>query len=108
MNQKKNKNTSITDILKGRFLVEDNSFQNWKFVLFLSLLAFISIIFSHIVDSKVVELATLKEEVSNLKSESSFLHKSLLQSKMESKVAEKVLSDSIKKSDTQPFLIIEK
>ncbi|CAI9428866.1 Uncharacterised protein [Candidatus Ornithobacterium hominis] len=106
--KKKKSNISIRDILKGKFLVDDNSFKHWKFVLFLTFLAFWSILSSHWADKKVVEIKNLKEHVSNLKSESAYLHQILMQSKMESKVAEKVAKDNVIQSNIQPFLIVEK
>ena len=109
MPKKKNKsNISIKDILKGKFLVEEGSFGNWRFVFFLAVLAFISISSSHWADKKVVKIRTLQREVSDLKSEYSDLHKSVMQSKMESFVAEKVLKDSIKKATVQPFKLTQK
>lgn len=109
MPKKKNKSSiSIKDILKGKFLVEEGSFGNWRFVFFLAALAFISISSSHWADKKVVKIRKLQREVSDLKSEYSDLHKSVMQSKMESFVAEKVLKDSIKKSTVQPFKLTQK
>ncbi|MDO5656260.1 MAG: FtsL-like putative cell division protein [Flavobacteriaceae bacterium] len=106
MPKKKNKsNISIKDILKGKFLVEEGSFNNWRFVFFLAVLAFISISSSHWADKKVIEIRKLQREVSDLKSEYSDIHKDLMQSQMESFVAEKVAIDSIKKSNIQPILI---
>lgn len=43
-----------------------------------------------------------------MKSEYSDLHKSVMHSKMESHVAEKVLKDSIKKSKVQPYKLTQK
>ena len=104
--KKKNKSLlSIKDILKGKFLVEENSFRHWRFLFFLALLAFISISSSHWADKKVVEIRALQTEVSNLKAEHSDLHKSVMQSKMESFVKEKVMKDSIVKSSSQPFML---
>ncbi len=109
MPKKKNKSSiSIKDILKGKFLVEEGSFGNWRFVFFLAVLAFISISSSHWADKKVVKIRKLQREVSDLKSEYSDLHKSVMQSKMESFVAEKVLKDSIKKSTVQPYKLTQK
>lgn len=105
-NKRKNK-VSFRDILKGKFLVDESSFKHWKFMLFLSLLAFASILSSHWVDKKVVEIRKLQKNVSNLKSESAYLHQVLMQSKMESKVAERVAKDSIIQSTVQPFIIVE-
>lgn len=107
MAKKVNKsNISIKDILKGKFLVEEGSFNNWRFVFFLALLAFLSISSSHGADNKVVKLRKLQKKVSNLKSEYADIHKELMQSQMESYVSEIVINDSIKKSTVQPYKII--
>lgn len=107
--KKKTKSSiSIKDILKGKFLVEEGSFNNWRFVFFLTALAFISISSSHWADKKVVEIRKLQRTVANLKSEHSDLHKTVMQSKMESFVADQVLKDSIKKSTVQPYKLTQK
>ncbi|MDO5509356.1 MAG: FtsL-like putative cell division protein [Weeksellaceae bacterium] len=106
MSRKKPKPLSIQDILKGRFLVEGNTFGNWRFVFFLAVLAFISISSAHWADKKVVEIRKMQREVSNLKSKHSELHRDIMQMRMESYVSEKVLQDSIKKSDVQPFKLV--
>lgn len=104
MAKKNNKSKiSIKDILKGKFLVEEGSFGNWRFVFFLAVLAFISISSSHWADKKVVKIRKLQREVADLKSEYSDIHKSLMQNQMESYVAEKVYKDSIVKSTVQPY-----
>lgn len=109
MKKKKNKSSiSIKDILKGKFLVEENSFRHWRFLFFLTILAFISISSSHWADKKVIEIRDLQSEVANLKAEHADLHKSVMKSKMESFVAEKVAQDSIIKSKTQPFKLSNK
>ena len=105
---KKKSKISIKDILKGRFLVDDSSLHHWKFVVFLALLAFISILSSHRADKKVVEIKRLQNKVSNLKSEYAFIHKKLMQSQMRSHVAEIVAKDSIISADVQPYKIVEK
>lgn len=99
-------NISIKDILRGKFLVEEGSFNNWRFVFFLAVLAFLSISSSHWADKKIVTLRHLQSKVSNLKSEYSDIHRELMQSQMESEVAVKVLKDSIKKSTVQPYKLI--
>ena len=59
---------SIQSILKGTFLVSDDSFKNWRFIIFLSALAIIMIASSHSADRKVHEIAKLNEEVKELRS----------------------------------------
>jgi len=58
----------IYSILRGTFLVSDDSFKNWKMILFISGLAIIMIASSHSADKKVYEIARLKEEVKELRS----------------------------------------
>ncbi|MXV38839.1 hypothetical protein GO491_09180 [Flavobacteriaceae bacterium Ap0902] len=99
-------NISIKDILKGKFLVEEGSFGNWRFVFFLAILAFLSISSSHWADKKVVKLRKLQRNVADLKSEYSDIHRELMQSQMESAVAEIVSKDSIRKSTVQPYMLI--
>ncbi|MBV7441534.1 S-adenosyl-methyltransferase [Weeksellaceae bacterium TAE3-ERU29] len=108
MAKKKQSNISIKDILKGRFLVDDSSLRHWKFVVFLAVLAFISILSSHWADKKVVEVKRLQNQVSNLKSEYAFIHKKLMQNQMRSHVAEVVAKDSIMNASVQPYKIVEK
>lgn len=106
MAKQKPKPLSIKDILKGKFLVEGNTFSHWRFVFFLAILAFISISSAHWADKKVVEIRTLQQQVGNLKSKHSELHRDIMQMQMESFVSTKVLEDSIKKSDVQPYKLV--
>jgi len=59
---------SIRSVLKGKFLISDDSFKNWRLILFLSFLAVIMIASSHSADRKVHEIAKLNEEVKELRS----------------------------------------
>lgn len=102
------KKISIKDILKGKFLVEDGSFKNWKVVIYLVILSFISIISSHWADRKVVQIRRLQTEVSNLKSEYAYVHKQLMQNQMRSHVEEVVAKDSIFNADEQPYILTQK
>ena len=59
---------SLYNILKGTFLVSDDAFKNWRFILFVSGLAIIMIASSHSADKKVYEIARLKNEVKEMRS----------------------------------------
>lgn len=104
---KKKYKISIKDILKGKFLVEQDSLKNWKFVGFLTALAFISILSSHWADRKAVKIKHLQNQVSNLKSEYAFIHEKLMQNHMRSHVEEVVSKDSIISPIVQPYMIVE-
>lgn len=99
---------SVKDILKGKFLVDDGSMQNWRFVLFLMLLAFVSISSSHWVNSKVVKIKKLDEDVSSLKSQYTDAHRHLMGLQLEPEIIRQSESLGIKLTEDQPYVLIKK
>ncbi len=77
---------NIYNILKGTFLVSDDSFKNWRFIIFVSVLALIMIASSHSADKKVYEIARLKNEVKEMRSAFVDGRSRLMKLKMESAV----------------------
>jgi hypothetical protein len=59
---------SIYGILRGKFLISDDSFKNWRIIIFISFLAIVMIASSHSADNKVHEIAKLTNEVKELRS----------------------------------------
>ena len=96
------------DILKGKFLVEDGSMQNWRFVLYLVFLAFISISSSHWVNKKVVKIKQLDEEVSNLKAQYTDAHRFLMKMQLEPEIMRQSEALGIKLTDEQPYVLVKK
>ena len=92
----------INNILKGKFLVDEEAFKNWRMIIFLSLLALIMIASSHRADEKVHEIARLKAKVEELRSESVDARLQLWKLKIESNVARKMESRGIQPSTTPP------
>lgn len=90
MKVKKNKEISIQGILKGNFLVKKDAARHWKFIVFFMLLAFISITSSHMVDNKIHKITLLRQEISELHSEYTNLHKDFMQMRLESKIQKMV------------------
>jgi hypothetical protein len=90
---------NLYGILKGTFLVSDDSFKNWRFIIFISVLAIIMIASSHSADKKVYEIATLSNEVKELRSNFLDGRSRLMRLKMESavvlKMQEKGLAPSV-------------
>lgn len=90
---------NIYSILKGKFLISDDSFKNWRVILFISALAIIMIASSHSADKKVHEIARLNNEVKELRSAFVDGRSKLMRLKMEStvinKMTEKGLSSSV-------------
>ena len=99
---------SIYDILKGKFLVSDDAFNNWRFILFCTLLAILMIGSSHSAERKVHEIARLNEEVRELRSEFVDRRSNLMRIKMESRISRKMAPRGIKASDVPPTKIIIK
>ena len=93
---------SIYSILKGTFLISDDSFKNWRMIIFLSLLAIVMIASSHSADKKVHEIARLNNEVKELRSAFVDGRKKLMGIKMESSVVQKMSEKGIKPSVIPP------
>ncbi len=70
--------------------MSDDSFKNWKLILFISLLAIIMIASSHSADKKVYEIARLKNEVKEMHSAFVDGRSKLMRLKMESAVVLKM------------------
>ena len=91
---------NIYSILKGTFLVSDDSFKNWRMIIFISVLAVIMIASSHSADKKVHEIARLNNEVKELRSAFLDGRKKLMGIKMESFVIQEM-----KEKGLEPSLI---
>ena len=77
---------NIWDIIKGKYLIDENAKSNWGFILMLVLMGIIIINLSHTADNKVKKIVKLKKEVKALRSEYVELKASVMQKKMASKV----------------------
>jgi hypothetical protein len=92
----------VNNILKGKFLVDEESFKNWRMIIFLSVLALIMIASSHRADEKVHEIAKLKTDVQELRSEYVAARLELRKLKMLSAVTNRVAYRGIVPSDAPP------
>lgn len=93
---------SIRSVLKGKFLISDDSFKNWRLILFLSFLAVIMIASSHSADRKVHEIAKLNEEVKELRSAFVEGRSKLMRLKMESSIIKKLADKGLSPSEIPP------
>lgn len=82
--------------------MNDDALKNWRFIIFLSVLALIMIGSSHTADKKVHRIAELSNEVKELKSEYLDIRKKLMQSKMESKITAAMAQRGLMPSETPP------
>lgn len=92
----------IYRILKGTFLVSDDSFKNWRFIIFISGLAIVMIASSHSADKKVYEIARLKNEVNEMRSAFIDGRSRLMKLKMESGIIEEMKEKGIAPSVIPP------
>ncbi|MEM9680826.1 MAG: FtsL-like putative cell division protein [Bacteroidota bacterium] len=92
----------VYSILRGKFLVSDDSFKNWRVIIFISGLAIVMIASSHSADKKVHEIARLNNEVKELRSAFVDGRSKLMRLKMESTIIKKVESKGLVISETPP------
>ncbi len=82
--------------------MSDDSFKNWRFIIFLSVLALIMIASSHSADKKVHRIAQLNNDVKELKSEYVDVRMTLMQTKLESKIIKAMEKRGLKPSLMPP------
>ena len=92
----------VYNILKARFLVNEDATKNWRFILFIVVLAIVMIANSHRFDEKVYKIADLTNEVKELRSEFVDRRSELMKLRMESTVSEKMEKRGIFSSQVPP------
>ena len=92
----------VYSILKARFLVNEDATKNWRFIVFLILLAILMIANEHRYDQKIFKIAELTNEVKELRSEFVDKRSELMKLKMESTVSEKMVERKIFPSSVPP------
>ncbi len=95
----------IYNILKARFLVNEDANKNWRFIVFIIVLAIIMIGNTNRYEQKIFEIAALTNEVKELRSEFVDRRSELMKLKMESTVSEKMIVKEIFPSSVPPVKI---
>jgi len=95
----------VYSILKARFLIEDDSIKNWRFIVFLIVLAIIMIANTQSFEKKVYKINELTNQVKELRSEFVDRRSELMKLKMESTVSEKMVEKQIFPSTVPPTKI---
>ncbi|MCG9970204.1 FtsL-like putative cell division protein [Christiangramia crocea] len=90
------------NILKANFLISEDAYKNWRFIVFCTVLAIIMIASSHSAEKKVHQIARLNDEVRELRSEFVERRSDLMKIKMESTITQKMVEKGIGPSDTPP------
>jgi len=92
----------LYNILKGKFLVNEDSQKNWGFIIFLTTLALFMITSSHQIDRKVQKIAQLNKEMRELRSQFVATRSDLMKLKMESTISKKLEENGLYASQTPP------
>jgi len=95
----------VYDILKARFLIQDDAIKSWRFIVFLIVLAIIMIANTQRFEQKVFKEAELTKQVKELRSEFVDRRSQLMKLKMESTVSEKMSKRQIFPSTVPPTKI---
>ena len=95
----------VYSILKAKFLIDEDSIKNWRFIVFLILLAILMIANTQQFEQKVFKIAELTNQVKELRSEFVDRRSELMKLKMESTVSAKMESKQIFPSNVPPVKI---
>ena len=99
---------SFLSFINIDFLVKKDSIQNWKMIIYLSLLALITIYSGHSTDRKVIKASDLKKEINILNNEFVSTRTLLMKIKMESRVTKILNEKGLVPSKYPPIKIIVK
>ena len=95
----------VYSLLKARFLINDDAVKNWRFIVFVILLAIVMIANTQRFEQKVFRIAELTNQVKELRSEFVDRRSELMKLKMESTVSEKMIEKGILPSTVPPIKI---
>jgi len=96
---------NIYNILKGKFLVSDDSLKNWGLISFIVLLMLFMIASAHSSDKIVMEIAKLNKEVKVLRAQFLDLRSISMKVKLESSIRRKVQTLGLIPSENPPQVI---
>jgi hypothetical protein len=92
----------VYGILKARFLINEDAMKNWRFIVFLILLAIIMIANTNRYEQKTFKIVELTNEVKELRSEFVDRRSELMKLKMESTVSAQMEAKGIYPSSVPP------
>jgi hypothetical protein len=96
---------SIYDILKAKYLVNEDALKHWVFIIYLLLLAMLMIANSHRYEQKSFLIAELNKEVKELRSKFVDTRSELMKLRMESTLSRQMEPKGIMPSTTPPVKI---
>ena len=92
----------IYDVLKGKFLVDEDAPKNWRLIIFLAILALVMIASSHSIDRKIQKIALLNAKVRELNSQFYATNSELTKLTMESSITKRLEEKGLYISNTPP------
>lgn len=92
----------VYSLLKAKYLVDEGSMRNWRFIIFLILIAILMIGNSHNYEQKLFRITELESEVKELRSEFVDRRSELMELKMESTISRKMEAKEIFPSSVPP------
>ncbi|UOK42721.1 MULTISPECIES: FtsL-like putative cell division protein [Flavobacterium] len=92
----------VYSLLKAKFLIDDDALKNWKFIVFLILLAMLMIGNAHSYEQKNYRITELTNEVKELRSEFVDRRSELMELKMESTISNQMEPHGIVPSSVPP------
>ncbi len=95
----------LYNILRTKFLIDDDAIKHWKFIIFLVLLAIIMIANTHRFEQKLFRIADLNVENKELRSVFADTRTELMKLKMESTISEKMSKVGIYPPEVPPVKI---
>ncbi len=93
---------TLYNILKGKFLVDEDAKKNWGFIIFLTGLALLMITSSHQIDKKVQKIAKLNKIKREFRSQFVATKSDLMKLKMESSISKRLEENGLFISQTPP------
>ncbi len=93
---------NIYDVLKGKFLVSEDAFKNWRIIIFVVGLLMFMISRAHTTDRKVLRIAQLNKEIRELKAEFVDTRTKVMRLELESTVQKKVAVRGLLPSKNPP------
>tara|TARA_B110001454_G_C12486234_1_gene336476 strand:- start:12 stop:323 length:312 start_codon:yes stop_codon:yes gene_type:complete len=96
----------LLSILNIEFLIKQDSFRNWRMILFISALALVMISSGHSADKKIFLIASLNSKIKALKSQFIENKTHLMNLKKETNVVKKLSERGIRPSSNPPIKII--
>ncbi|PCI06185.1 MAG: S-adenosyl-methyltransferase [Flavobacteriaceae bacterium] len=98
-------NNWFFNVLKGKFLTEEEGMRNWRVIFFVVILILIMISSSHSSDAKVMEIAKLNKEIKELQAYFVDTRTISMQLRLESGIKKRVDTLGLGPSVVPPILI---